>query len=693
MNQKTRSKISSKATSCSPIINVGVIGAGTMGSAIAQHFIMKGLNVTLVDQSYDYLLKGLVHIKQSLGEAKDRKIISEFDYDKMLSRLNTTIDKSDLSACELVVEAVFEDLTVKKNLFKELENIVSPDCILASNTSSFLVTDIAADLQFQQRVVGVHYFYHAAKNKLVEVIAGVNTSNDVINTLMNFYRYFDKTPIQVKDVAGFAVNRFFVPWLNEAVRLLEEGYGSIKTIDKMSCDIFDVSMGPFALMNATGVPIAQHAAQGLADKLGAFYAPAKLLIKQVGSKKQWDLNDETLFIDQAISDQADSDQIEDVITQRMVAATLGVAAQMVSEGVVNTSSADLGARSGLRWPMGPFELMNKLGVDSVKKMVSGLFDQWQMSLPEFPFCQSLNKISLDWVTAEVKGSAGFITFDLPDRMNPLGEETMQQLNSCIDSLNQNQTIDKIFILGKGKAFIAGADIKFFLDSIESNDLQRIQSFTEFGQAVFNKISASNKTTYAYLDGLALGGGFELALACDYRIATSKTLIAFPETGIGIYPGLGGTQRTSRLIGESAAKYLIATGQFLNAQKAYQLGLVDAVIAPLFDIDELVNFQLSTTQTGLDKTLLAEVDFSKFDGEISKDLFEIEIFKNNEKVLSRKAPIALKMAMALVSEGAKVSLEQGLNLELAGLKTIFATKDAKTGLSSILSGQKPVYLGA
>lgn len=668
-----------------PMNKIGVVGAGTMGSAIAQHFLMKGLQVTLVDQTDDYLIRGVDHIKQSLFEAKDRRIISEQQFDNILARLNTSTSQADLANCELIVEAVFEDLTVKKTLFAQLEEIVSADCILASNTSSFLVTDIAADLEHPQRLVGVHYFYHAAKNKLVELIAGEQTSNDIITRLMDFYRYVDKTPILVEDAAGFAVNRFFVPWLNEGVRLLEEGFGSIQFIDEVACDVFGVGMGPFALMNATGVPIAQHAAEGLADKLGGFYAPAKLLIKQVSSGNQWQLDDEKLL--------AGGSNNPAAIKQRLVGATLGVAAQMVSEGVVDATSADLGARSGLRWPMGPFELIDKLSQETVSDMVNQVFSSWDMPMPECLLATEKNKaIDLNWVTQQVIGNTGFIQFNLPDRMNPLGEQTMTQLNDCVEILNSNKAIDKIFILGEGKAFVAGADIKFFLDSIDANNLDRIQSFTEFGHQVFNKISASSKTTYAYLDGLALGGGFELALACDYRIATRKTVIAFPETGIGIYPGLGGTQRTSRLIGEGPAKYLIATGQFVNTDKACQLGLVDEVIDPIFNINELTNYHLDKAQSGMNQNVLSEFDFSDFDGNLTARSIENPNFKACEKILSRKAPLALRMAMDLVAEGIKVSLEKGLELELKGLKTIFASKDAKAGLSSILTGQKPEYAG-
>ena len=322
-------------------------------------------------------------------------------------------------------------------------------------------------------------------------------------------------------------------------------------------------MGPFALMNATGVPIAMHAADGLASVLGAFYAPAEILCRQVEAKQNWDVED-TRRLNNG------SDQ-EDVVTRRLVGASLGVAAQMVDEGVVDATSADLGARAGLRWPVGPFELLDKLGAGNVRTMVEGVFSPWDLPVPAcLVDAAQADKLRLDWVTTEVIGDSGFIIFNLPDRMNPLGEEVMRQLDRCVDELNARSDISKIFIHGKGKAFIAGADIKFFLDAMAAGDLERIQSFTEFGQQVLNKISASGKTTCAYLDGLALGGGLELALACDYRIGTRKSVLAFPETGIGIYPGLGGTQRASRLIGVARAKQLIASGQFINAQQAYAL---------------------------------------------------------------------------------------------------------------------------
>ncbi len=668
-----------------PIATVGVVGAGTMGSAIAQHFVMKGLSVILVDQKQQFLDRGVGYMRESLGEALQRGLIDQQAFDDILGRLTCTTDQGDLEKADLVVEAIFENLEVKKGLFAQLEKVVSADCVLASNTSSFLISEIAADLQTPERVVGVHYFYHAAKNKLVELIPSKKSDPHIVEALERFYEFYDKTPILVNDAPGFAVNRFFVPWLNEAARLYEEGCGSIAYIDQVACEVFGVGMGPFALMNATGVPIAMHAADGLAAELGPFYAPAKILCRQVEAQQDWNVEDEG-HLDNG------SDQL-DVVTQRLVGASLGVAAQMVDEGVVDATSADLGARAGLRWPIGPFELMQKMGVEQVQEMVQSVFSAWHLPLPDcLNVAGQADRLDLKWVYTVVVGDTGFIVFDLPDRMNPLGELVVAQLNTCVDELNARSDIDKIILHGKGKAFIAGADIKFFLDCMADGDMQRIYDFTEFGQQVLNKISASDKTTIAYLDGMALGGGLELALACDYRIGTRKSILAFPETGIGIYPGLGGTQRASRLIGVGRSKQLIASGQFINSKQAYAYGLIDTIIDPLFDWHELSSLRIDKAQAGRTAETEEEKSFAEFTGSYNDPLLDREEFAKLAKGIRRKAPIALQAAMHLIDKGFALDLQEGLQLELDGLKAIFATEDARIGLSSIISGQKPNFVG-
>lgn len=643
------------------IRKIGVVGAGTMGAAIAQHFGMKTLGVTLVDREKCNLDRGLGLIEDGLSQAVERRIIAADEKNHILNRIHGTIDLSELGDCDLVVEAVYEDRNLKNDVFRQLESIVRPECILASNTSSFLISEIADGLHHPERVIGLHYFYHAAKNKLIEIVPGEKTSSDLATDLYRFYYSVDKIPIIVKDSPGFAVNRFFVPWLNEAARLYEEGHGSIPFIDQTAGDVFGTSLGPFALMNATGVSIAFHAARGLAEKFGSFYEPAGSLQNQVVRKIAWDLNDSS------IPKSGSNDK--NVVRERLVSVVLDIAGKLVDEGVTDAASVDLGARVGLRWPRGPFEMGKRLG---------------RLAKTGTP----------QWLVSSTMGDCGIIEFNIPDRLNALNPEVMDQLSDCFQSLDADSRIRTVFITGRGKAFVAGADIKFFLDAMEQGEIGRIYDFTKAGHELFRRIERSSKRVVAYLNGLVLGGGLELALACHARLACPKALLAFPETGIGIYPGLGGTQRTPRLIGKGLAKFLIATGRVLNARTALEYGLVDEVLESDVDAEDLPKHapRESHTRLGGNNAAPELADaFCEFGGEMD----EVErnpVLKSYEKNLREKAPIGLRIAMSLVDSGSNLALGEALDLELARLEEIFSTPDARIGLKSILDKSRPRFVG-
>jgi enoyl-CoA hydratase/3-hydroxyacyl-CoA dehydrogenase len=658
------------------IQRVAVIGAGTMGAAIAQHFLMKQLNVVVVDLSQHSLDKGQTNIKQSLQQAADRGIMSPEAKAAMLENLSCTTQYADLADRQFVVEAVFEDMKIKQRVFQSIEQHVSDHCLIASNTSSFSISELAEPLQIKGRFLGVHYFYHAAKNKLIELIPGAETQPDNIKLLNDFYYTIDKAPIVVADVYGFAVNRFFVPWLNEAVRLNEEGLGSIAFIDKVAEEIFNVGMGPFALMNATGVPIALHAQQTLFDHFGAMYTPAKALAEQVAKKEDWDLSDTSSAAD-------DYHQV----ANRLVGMTLGVAAQMVSENVTGITETDLGARLGLRWPIGPFELMNQRGITETKAIIQAVFDSHGHPLPSLlETVDSQKGFQLEHVKAHTIGTTGLLEFNSPDSMNALNPSVCAALEKAFDELDADASLNKIILFGRGKAFVAGADIKFFLNNIKANNFDIIYNFARDGQRILNKIQQSGKQTIAFLDGITLGGGLELALACDNRIGSKRLSTAFPETGIGIYPGLGGTQRTARLLGKGMAKYLVATGATLNAEQALGCGLVDALAPPCDVLEEIAALSASPMTTA--KPLAEAAAFEHFDGDISAP--EVTDFN---KVLSRKAPLALTTAMQLIDNGFELSLAEGLDLEVQGIRKMFASKDALIGLSSLTTGSRPSYTGS
>ena len=253
------------------------------------------------------------------------------------------------------------------------------------------------------------------------------------------------------------------------------------------------------------------------------------------------------------------------------------------------------------------------------------------------------------------------------------------------------------IAGSGKAFVAGADIRFFVRHIEAGTIGAIAEFTKRGQALLRAFETCPKPVIARLHGLALGGGVELALACHVIVATPKATLAFPETGIGIYPGLGGTQRTTRRVGRGLAKWLVLTGQTIGAEEALAIGLVDRVV-PYEQLDAAIADVIAAGRAPhpIPDAYRPIADF--FDrhsvhallGGLAEPPSDARLAKAVKRIGS-KAPIALRIAADLIDRGAALPIEEGLALELAHLNEIFATKDAYEGLSS-LGKRPPVFEG-
>ncbi len=658
------------------IDTVGIIGAGTMGSALAQKFAQENLNVILMDRETQFTNRGMDLIRGTLKEGQDRGIFSEERVSAILGRITPTTEQRTLNQCDLIIEAIFEDFDVKKDLFESLSNQVPDTCILASNTSSFGISDLAQFVKKPKRFVGLHFFYHAAKNRLVEIIPGEQTDPALIDTMFAFMQRVGKDPITCKDANGFVVNRFFVPWLNEAVRLLEEGVADAGTIDSAACKAFGCGMGPFALMNATGVPIALHAEETLAEAFGEFYDPANALEAQVALGNDW-LIEET---------KRAGEEAKQTIENRLIGSVMLVSAQLLSEKVCTAGDLDRGAAIGLRWRKTPIVLMQKLGWDKAFELMQQTGQPYDVKPPRR---LSAEDWIPDYVSTSVRGSVGRITFNRPQGMNALNPQIMDQLGDAFHSLNNDPSVKTIVLTGSGKAFVAGADIKFFVDHIKRGTIPEIVEFTRKGQELFREIDESEKRIVALVNGLALGGGLELALTADKIIALKSAKFAFPETGIGIYPGLGGTSRTVKRVGNGLTHFLVGTGQMISAKDALEMGLVDAVIG----WDQLET-ALQNPENFLDRNESASEKWA----EIAKlfiasptDLLEKqdlnEIQQKLVKKLRYKAPVALRVAHELIAADAEPEAE------LDHLEMIFKTEDALTGLSSLLTGERPVFKGA
>lgn len=671
---------------------IGVVGAGNMGSGIAQKLAQEGLAVTLVDISREQVARGLSLINRTLQEGMERGILTKRQIEETLGRIHATESYDALKDADLVVEAVFEDLEIKGEVFKKLDAICEEKTILATNTSSLYVKDLARFTRRPDRVIGMHYFYHPAKNRLVEVVPHAGTSQETLEKTLLIGKLHNKTCIVVKDSPGFSVNRYFVCFLNESVHLLEEGVANIATIDAAVKKGFEIGMGPFELMNVTGIPIAEHAATYMAKEISEFYAPAQRLKEQVKLKKDWDLSgevDESKF---------------DIINRRIYAAVFGAAGAQVDEGVASIEDTDRGAKIGLRWSLGPFELMNRVGVQEAYKMVQELYEKRPgFHCPEVikKQAQSGKPFEFRYVDKVIKNNIAYITINRPEAMNALNPIVVEQLEKAFDDAEKDPHVKGIAIQGAGKAFVAGADIKHFIDCIKNDRIDENVAFTRKTHRLFRRLETSPKWTIAVLDGLSLGGGSELALACQAIVATEQGSIAFPESGLGIYPGLGGMLRMSRHVGKELAKYFTFTGTKLTARAGLELGIITKLVEMEHietTIESLVSSDKFDKYAPRDippryneyKTAFSDQNVKRLlNGDLVQDISN-ELAVQLSKIISQKGIIALNVMNEIIDKQSNMSIDEGIELELEKLTDIFKTEDALNGLLAAVSGTRPTF---
>lgn len=691
-----------------PIQRVAIVGAGNMGSGIAQKSAQEEFDVQMVDREQQWVDRGQGIIANFLTEAVERRIFSDQQVDAIKGRITGVVGVENTAEnTDLVIEAVFEDFDIKTAVFKTLDEACGADTILASNTSSLSVNALAEATGRPDRFVGLHFFYHPAKNRLVEVIPAQSTSQQTIDRVVQYCKMLGKVVIVCGDRPGFVVNRFFVPWLNEACLLLEEGHGTAAQIDAVACKAFRIGLGPFGLMNLTGPPIALHSTDYLAEQLETpRYNGAANLRDLVSDNRMWDIEEDNTY----------SEEQYEVISRRLYGVVFGVAAQIVDEGVCSIEDVDRGAKVGLRWARGPFELMNRVGVKDSFEMAKEYHTLCQdeqgesnWKIPQFFTDQASNDSQWDfsYVDTSIQDGIATITINRPEAMNALNETVIEQLGHAITAVNSNDAVHTLVLDGAGKAFVAGADVKFFVDKIRSDSIDDIVEFTSNGHKVLNSIENSTKTTIALTTGLALGGGLELALCCDYRIGTRRTQFRFPETSIGIYPGLGGSQRPARISGIPLARWAVLGGNFMNAQMAYDIGL----LTHLVDLAEVAQATNSCIKAGKPaqkypgKPTNPDSSVVKFASDFYSDANLTTLLSGGcpegydaeDKSISRQlknlkytAPIALSMASELIDITASTTLEQGLDSELAKLTDIFSTRDALEGLSALIEGRRATY---
>jgi enoyl-CoA hydratase / 3-hydroxyacyl-CoA dehydrogenase len=624
---------------------VAVLGAGNMGSGIGQSFAQAGYHVRLYDLSEALVAKARERIETTLAGAVERKKLTPEQRDGVLGRIFFSTDLTAVTGqARLVVEAVFEEENVKRTLFDQLGTIIPDDTIVATNTSSLSVTRLQEPFPHPERFAGLHFFYPAAINRLVEVVGGARTSESTVSALEEIAYRLRKIPIHTADRAGFAVNRFFVPYLNEATRLAEEEVANMATIEGVGRELFGTKLGPFELMNQTGIPIAYHSMSSLEKAFGAAYAPTTLLKRQFEKGTLWPWKESTPDPERA-----------QAVRERFRGLVFGIATRLVEERVATPEATDRGAVVGLRWHKGPFGLMSDLGLATALLDVESYAARFPGNFPVSPELHARVRAGetrwpLRLVRVERDGPIAWVLLDRPEVLNAVNSQVLEQLDQTFSALAEVPELRVVILAGSSPVFAAGADIA----EMVGKDVAGGRAFGFAGQAVCKRIEEFRTPVIALVEGYALGGGLELALACDFIIAAEGARVGLPEVKVGIHPGWGGASRLTRLVGRANAKYVVFTGrEDITAEEALALGIVTRVVPA---------------------------------DTIRDDVARIA------RLIADRAPLGVQWVKSVVNRAVDSPMDSALRLEGESSGHTFATHDRTEGMKAFLERRKPVFEG-
>ena len=658
------------------ISKVAVIGAGDMGHGIAELFAVNGFGVTLADKFPQALEKAKVRVGASLDRMVERGKLTREQADAALGRLAYVGDTAEAVAqADLVVEAVPESLDLKRSVFGEVSLHAPRSAILASNTSNIRISDLAEAATGPERVVGMHFFNPPMVMKLVEVIPGTKTDPAVEQQAADVCSKIGRTAVKVmKDSPGFIVNRINAADTLFFCLVLDRKMASPAEVDTFARGQ-GLPMGPYELMDFVGVDIAADSlayfAQALSPEYGkgktfADMARAGVLGKKTG-KGFYDWSTGKAQIPKAPA--TDKITIMDIF-----ALEINEAVKLIEEGVASPDDIEKSVTLGMNRPFGPISVAKDLSNAEVKSnletlaqkfdcqvfaparsiMEGKLRDAVEGRLTPRPAAQAKTEApaaekGLGAVLLErLPGGVARIVINRP-KVNTINAEVLESLDAAVTQLSDDRETRVVLVTGKGSIFSAGADLsQFFSNSVA------FMEFSRKGARVFRRLSEMPKLTLAVLKGYALGGGLELALSCDLRVATEDVEIGFPELGIGLVPAWSGSQRLPKLLGISKASALILTSERIKGKRAYELGLVSKIIPP-GDPDEFAVQYATQLATSL-------------------------------------APVAVTLAKRLINKGAEGSLDDGLEMEGMAAGLLYGTEDLKEGVSAFLGKRRPEFKG-
>jgi enoyl-CoA hydratase / 3-hydroxyacyl-CoA dehydrogenase len=663
------------------VFKAAVVGAGTMGGQIAQTIAASGIPVVLKDVKQELVDHGLAEARSvtegQVGRLVKKGKLSEeqaaAEVDRIVGLIEGTLTYEGFGDVDFVIEAVPERMEIKQAVFAELDAATPGHAVLASNTSSLSISEIGDATLRPDKVVGFHYFYPASVMPLIEIVEGDETSPETLQTAVTFAQTVKKQPITCAEVPGFVVNRILNSGIAEVWREQEEKGLSIKKIDEGIGAANVVPMGPYFLVNLLGLDTVLHVAEHLEESYGdRFYVPrgmSKLVADgKLGAKTGGDG-----FYDTEGNPNIDGDGDPDVeeLVELLTLKTFVEACLVLEEGVATHRDIDFGmmAGAGLDPRRGLLPPFMKADVEGLDTILERLENAQEHHGDRFEPPVVLRRLVAQGRLGQKSGQ-GFYAYPQPDAEQPgevikletRGDVAIAWLaNGQMNSISPDvvRDLSKVWEQVKGSGgramviassnpflYSAGADIKAFTQMDEAGGKELIDA----AHALFREFETGSVATIAAVNGLAFGGGCELSMACDVRIAAQSAIFGQPEIKLGIIPGFGGTQRLPRLVGENKALEMNLVGDPVLAEEAYDFGLVNRVVPD----HELLDTALAWARK-----------------------------------LAEQAPLATEQIKEVSAKG---DLDEGIEAEKQAFATVFQSEDAKEGITAFLGKRKPEWKG-
>ncbi len=665
------------------VFKAAVVGAGTMGGQIAQTIAAAGIPVVLKDID-DALVQAGLEEARNVTRGQVGKLVekgrltaeqAEAQVEEIVGRIHGTTSYAGFGEVDFVVEAVPEKMEIKQAVFAELDASTPGHAIFASNTSSLSITEMGEATLRPEKVIGFHYFYPASIMPLIEIVEGEETSAETVTASVTFAQAIRKQPITCAEVPGFVVNRILNSGISEVWREQEEKGLSIKKIDEGVGAAGVVPVGPYHLVNLLGLDTVLHVAEHLVESYGEerFYVP-KGMQKLVADGKLGAKTGGDGFYDPQGAPNIPGDGDPDVaeLVELLSLKTFLEACLVLEERVATHRDIDFGMMAGAgldprRGLMPPFMKADSEGLDSVLERMEAAEERYgerfapptilrrlvaQGRLGQksgqgfYAYAQPDAEQPAEVIKLESRGDGVAIAWLANGQMNSISPQVIEDLQKVWAHVKEAGVRALVIASSNPVLFSAGADIKAFTTMDESSGERLIHD----AHALFKELGEDGIATIAAVNGLAFGGGCELAMACDVRIAARSALFGQPEIKLGIIPGFGGTQRLPRLVGSNKALEMNLIGDPILADEAFELGLSNRLV----EDHELLDTALEWARK-----------------------------------LAGQAPLAVAQIKRVYGAG---DLDEGVEAEKRAFADVFASADAKEGISAFLAKRQPHFQG-